>query len=345
MAISLGSGLGAFAAIAAQPAYGATFITPTRVLTFKTAKITFDPHQNQGRPYLRGGQLFNVGSAREILWQNAKVTLTGDVVNTGHALLLASALGTTSTLTELGTTTAYGLGGIAGAVVGAPEISGTFMDMQIGIPTADGTQHPFNFHSCYVTKAEWVLDRTGLVTYSYDLDVQYVESTTVLITPTFPAAPVPFNMATGLMEFGAYGAEALVDGIRKVTVSLDRKVTTDRIYNGNTYQDVPVSSNEVDLKVSLEADYTVGAKPALFDLLLAGTPTSMIVGAVGKPIGVSSYNDTFKLNASNIFVDTGGEPNVDGPEIVKNTLQASGTVDAAGNAALTAWLYTADATY
>jgi hypothetical protein len=352
MTTSIGAGIGGFAAVVAQPTYGASFVTPTRALPVKSAKMTPNPHPLQGGPYLRDGTAVDIGSARILTWLDAMGTLTGDMLNTGAALLLATALGSTATLTQLSSTTAYELGGASGAVLGYPDVnnggsSGTCVDMQLGAPDAGGTLHAFNYHSCVITKAEWVFDRTGIVTYSYDVDSQYVETSTSLISPSEAAAPVPFSMAGSSCAFkvGAYGSEAQVDGIRKATFTLERKLKTDRIYLGNAYKDLPVTNDNVKLTCSLEVDYTSAAKPAIFDLMLAGTPISVICLSVGNAIGSSGHSDTFQLQLSNAFVDTGGVPPLDGPDVLKNTIAMSGTVDSTPHASLSAVLITADTTF
>lgn len=352
MTTTIGSGLGGFAAIVAQPTYGASFVTPTRTLSFKSCKMDYDPHIVQGGPYLAGGRLVDLGSAHVDTWLDAKGNLSGDVMNIGHALLLATALGSTSTLTQNGTTTAYQLGGAGGITLSAPDKnngsgSGCCFDMQLGVPTLDGTLRQENYHSCMITKAEWVFDRSGLVTFSYDLDAQYVEKSTALIAPAYPAAPVPFSMssASALFELGAFGSEAAVDGVRKCTITMERKLATDRAYLGNTYKDLPVTIERVDLTVSMEADYTVAAKTAIFDLFLAGTPTSILCKAVGNQIGTSGINDTFMVNVTNAFVQSGGESPLDGPDAIKNTVTWKGTIDSAADPAMKALLYTADTTF
>jgi hypothetical protein len=351
MATTVGSGLGGFAAIAPQPTYGSTFVTPTRTLTMKSVKMTYNPHIVQGGPYLAGGRLVDIGSAHVQTWLDATGTIMGDVTDVGHALLLASALGTSAQLTALGTTTAYSLGGTNGAVLGAPEQAGStggVFDMQLGVPTVnDGVQHPENYHSTMVTKAEWVFDRAGLVTYSYDVDAQYVEKTTALITPSYAAAPIPFSMSGTSCAFkvGTFGSETQTDGIRKATITLDRKLSTDRMYLGNTYKDEPVTNERVDVTVALEVDYTTAAKTGLFDIFLAGTAISVVCSSIGSQIASTGYFRTFQLNVTNAFVQTGGESPLDGPDLVKNTITLKGTIDASSDPAIKALFYTADTSF
>lgn len=353
MGNTIGTGLGGFVAVAAQPTYGATFVTPTRAPSFKSFKQVSNPHPVQGGPYLRDGGLFDIGSARVLTWLDAKGTLSGDMVNTGMALLLQCGLGTAATLVQLASTTAYELGGASGTFAGAPDKTNSFLDLQAGVPTDDGTLHPFNFHSGIVTKATWVFDRSGLVTYEYELDFQYVETSTALITPTEPAAPVPFTMvnnggsagSTSTFKVGAFGSEAAVSGVKKCTIVLDRKMATDRIYNGSQYKKMPVTNDTTKINVSLDTDYDADAKTALFDLMLAGTPISLVCSSVGNAIATSSHNDTFQLGVSNMFADTGGDAPLAGPAIVNNTIAWSGTIDSSADPALTAVLITADTAF
>jgi len=337
LAISLGSGLGGFAAIAAQPTYGATFVTPTRVLMIKSAKSTWDPHLVYGGPYLEGGITVVPGAARVSTYLDAKGTLMGDMTNSAAALLLKVALASSASLTQLGTTSAWELGGATGANMGVADTNGSYFDMQWGVPTSDGTQKPYNFPSCVITKAEWVFDKTGLVTYSYDFDAQTVQTSTALITPTFPTNAVAFNMANAASTFkiGAFGSEAVLDGVRKATFTLERPMATDRIYLGQQLKESPITNNYINLSVTLEADFLPATKTALWDLFLANTPFSVVATAIGSVIGGGNSN-TFGLNMTNVFIDSNAEPNLDGPDVIKNSLTLKGTVDAAADPALKA---------
>lgn len=334
---TIGAGIGGFAAIVAQPTYGANFVTPTRTLVFKSGKSTYDPHWVQGGPYLQGGQPLDYGSANVQTWLDAKGTLTGDVCSTANALLLATAMGSPAALTEIGTSAAYFLGTSPTPVsLSVPDkqnggSSGCCFDMQWGVPTDDATLHAENYHSCMIQKAEWVFERGGFCTFSYDFDSQYVETTSALITPSYASAPVPFAMenTTSAFKVGAFGSESQLAGIRKATFTLERKLQTDRAYLGVQYKELPVTNDVIGLTVALETDYTAAAKTALFDLFLTGAATSVVCSAIGATIGASAA--TFALNATNCTVQTGGESPLDGPAIVKNTITLKGTLNAAAN--------------
>jgi Phage tail tube protein len=351
--ITLGSGLGGFTAIAAQPTYGAAFVTPTRTLYFKSNKATFDPHIVQGGPYLAGGRAVDIGSAHVQTYRDAKGTLAGDMMSTGAALLLATAFGSAGKLTQVGTTTAYELGGSSGIVIGAPEknnepnnTSGCSFDMQAGVPESNGEVQPYNFHSCMITKGEWVFDRTGLVTYSYDYDAQYVETTTSLITPVFTTSAVPFSMGSteSVFQIGPPGSEATLGGVRKITIAAEHKLATDRIYLGQERKEIPVTNGLIDITVTAEMDYTAAAKTVMATFL-TNEPQAMTCTAVGGPIGTSGKKNTLSMQVTNAFIQTGGEANLDGPDIVKNTVTFKGTINAANEAALKGSLITADSSF
>lgn len=345
MASAAGSGLYGSVIVAAQSVYGAIpSFTTSKAPLFKSFKPTHNQHPVQGGPYLRNGELVDLGSAREAIYLDAIVTLSGDMASTGAAALLNAAIGGGATLSQLGTTLAYGLGGSTGTNIGSAAANGSFIDLQVQNPDAAGTLHPFTYHSGVVTKAVWVFDRTGLVTYEYDLDFQTVETTTVAATVTEPAAPVPFTMANAASAFkvGVKGSETAVGGVRKATITLEPKYNTTRIYLGNQLKSMPVPSDKIKITVALDVDYEADAKAALFDLQIAATPISLVCSAVGAMIGATTTPNTFTLNPTNLFVDTGGEAPLDGPDLIKNTINLSGTIDTAGDPAFNAILLTAD---
>jgi hypothetical protein len=151
-------------------------------------------------------------------------------------------------------------------------------------------------------------------------------------------------MATGSSTFkiGAFGSEASIDLVRKATFTLERPMNTARIGLGDQAKHNPVTNNYVKLSCVLEADFTPTNKTALWDLYLAGTPISVVATAVGAQIGTSGQYSTFGMNYTNCFIDTGGEPNLDGPDVIHNALTLTGTVDAAADPAAKAVLITPD---
>lgn len=355
MTITLGSGLGAQAIAKSQSTWGGTYMgTGGTTLLFKTAKLSFDPHIVQGGPYLNSGQLAALASTRVLTWTSAKVTLAGDATNTAMARQIICAMGTSSTLSEIGTGAAYGIGGTAGCAIGAVDTNNTYIDLQLGIPTDDGTVNPFSFHSGVIQKAEFMFERGALVGYTFDYLFQYVETATGLLAASPSTSPQPFSMATSTgtaggscFAVGTAGAEVIIPGIKKATLTIDRTLASeiDRMYLGYSYQQEPVTSDYIKVNWGLETDYNPTTKTDLFDLLLAGTAVpSVYVQSVGSAIGSSGQNNTLKFQTKSAYVESGGEPDLSGPKIVGNTINLVANIDTGNDAFLNCVYLTADST-
>jgi hypothetical protein len=349
--ITAGSGLGAYAAVAQQKEYGAAFVPPTRTLYFKTFKPTWDPHFVQGGPYLAGGRIADIGSAHVKMYTDAKATLTGDVMTSGQALLLASAFGSSGKLTQAGTSTAYELGGAGGIKLEAPEShqvakESTFLDMQVGVPYTNAEVVGYSYHSGVVTKAEFTFDRKDLVKYTYDIDYQYLENTTGLISPSYTTNGVPFAMNEGSSEFliGTPGTTKVLQGVRKMVVTIEHKMALDRIYLGEEHKSMPVSNALVDIGVSVELDYTESAA-SVFEAFLKNEAQEIICKCTGATIGTSGKKNTFTFTMPNVFLNSGVEPPIDGPDLIKNTAAAKATINAANEPVVKATLITSDTTF
>lgn len=355
MSFNIGAGLGASCGIGAQGTWGGALASFTRFPPVKSLSATWDPKIIQGGPYLRGQSSGgDVGSARLTLLPMsnstsgpiAKWTVSGDFQNTAMALWLACALGTSATMTQLSATTAYELGGASGTSLSDPVGNSTYFDMQWGIPTTDGTVHPFTFHSCVTTDATLTFDRSGLVTYEYGGLAQFVEATTALTTPTQPTGFVPFAMSNPscLFEAGAVGSESAISGAKKAVLKITRKQYEDGLYLGNMTLSVPTTIDNWKGTLAVDLDYTSAAK-AIYDQFAAGTFKSFVMTSVGNVIGSSGHSDTLSLNATNCGVMSGGEPNPKGPGIISSTVNLDWTVDPAGDAQLKAVLISADTAF
>jgi len=222
--------------------------------------------------------------------------------------------------------------------------SGCCFDMQLGVPTTTGELTPWNYHSCMITKAEFVFERTGLVSCTFDWDAQYVESTTALIVPTPSTAYAPFSMSNtaSVFKIGAPGAQQTLPGVKKATVTIQRKLAVNRIYLGETHKQVPSTNGMVDLMVACEMDYTSQAKSVL-ETFLTNTAQALTIQAVGAAIGTVQNELGFTM--TNGFIESGGEAPLDGADVVKNTVNLKATINTTNEPPLKAKLVTADSTF
>lgn len=357
---TIGSGGGAQLLMKAQGTWGGSFMTTgQRSVPFKTAKFNYDPHYVQGGPYIAGGQLAPLSSARIQTWQDAKITLTVDMMNSAMVPLLIATLGTGS-LTQIGTTAAYGIGGATGVSASTPDLGSTYLDIQINVPDDGGTLHPQNFHSCVVQKAEFMFDRAQLVTGTFDLIAQQVETSTAALTYTAPTSLVPFSMNnatstagsaipahTSSIGYGTYNSEVSEPGIKKATITLDRKfqAEADRMYLGYQFQQSPVTNDYVDLGLSLETDYTSATAANLWTYLMSGTIVSVLTQSVIGTAIVGSSFPTFSLQIPAFGIDNpDATPSIDGYKVVGTTMTGVGHIDPAGDPWLNCVYVTSDTT-
>lgn len=378
----IGSGLGGYVAVVnggnqssgTQGYAGSQFEVPTRFVPVKSAKGTYDPHIVQGGPYVRKGQVVDVGSANVAVYLDAKGTMVGDFMNTSMALLLAQAMGGYGTGytgvqgSQLGiqTSTAYALcagAGTVGTQYAALQVQdGFWFDMEIAVPTTQGGLQYQDYHSNKITKAEWTFPRNNIVSYAYDWDSAYVTlSSSATASGAEPGNPVPFTMpnSSSLMQVipnSGSQTPVNIDGVRKVTVTTTPKLATDRIYVGNQYKEEPVTNGLIEVAVALEMDYTPTALSNIFGLFAAHEPLvsnagsgaqaiaapGLLVQAVGNEIGSSGVNDTFGFFFPMLWLMSGGEAPLEGVDIIKNTIMLKGTINAFANNAQYAILYTAD---
>lgn len=221
--------------------------------------------------------------------------------------------------------------------------SGSQFDMQLGVPTAQAEVTPWNYHSCMIDKFELVFERTGLVSCTIDWDAQYVENSTGLIVPSTSVTAEPFSMGNSASVFkvGAPGKQTTLGGVKKMTVTLQRKMANARVYLGNTYKEIPSTNGMVDLMVSCEMDYTSQAK-SLLETFLKNQAQALTCTAVGAPIGTSAKSNELSIEMSNGFIQTGGEAPLDGPDVVKNTVVLKATINGTNASPLTGKLTTSD---
>ena len=378
----IASGLGGYLAVAnggnqssgTQGYAGSQFEVPTRFIPVKSAAGTYDPHIVQGGPYIRKGQVVDVGSANVAVYLDAKGTMTGDFMNTSMALLLAQSFGGYGTGytgvqgSQLGvqTSTAYSLNSSAGAVgqqyATLQVQDGFWFDMELAVPTTQGVLQYQDYHSCKITKAEFTFPRDNIVTYNYDWDSAYVSlSSSATASGSEPGNPVPFTMSTtsSLMQVSSnYGSQTLtnIDGVRKMTVTITPKLATDRIYLGNVYKEEPVTNGLIEVALALEMDYTPTAKSDIFDLFVAHEPLissagngaqaiiapGLLLQAVGNQIASTGVYDTLGFFFPMLWLMSGGEAPLAGVDIIKNTVMLKATINPYANAAAYAVLYTAD---
>lgn len=337
----IAGGLGGGVMVAKETVYG-TWVNPTRFIEVHDSKLQNrrqDPQQGTGLAY---GRSVDLQARRVTPWFDGGGTIDLEVLSSGHALLLAAAMGSTTGLVQQGTTTAYKMT----ANYGVPDYGftpqvGSF-SLQNLVPDTSGAIKQQNFHGCKITKAQWECDRNGLLMASYDIDAQQWENTSAAQVPT-PTVTSGFSGANMSFQAGAFGSEVALDGVTKVTITLTRSLNLKRIYAGDTFKQEPITNGMTKIEVALDIDLLPTNKATVWDLLNSQAPLpSLDVTWTGPAIGSSGQFNTFELNPTNLSVDTNGTPELDGPDTTKATINMTGLIDSANDNPFIATLITGD---
>lgn len=334
--MAIGGGLGGSVIVAPETTYG-TWVAPTRAVEVHDAKLQERKHRFQGTG-LAAGRSIDLGSRRGNVWSDGGGTLDMEFLNTGQALFLAHAMGSSATLAQMGTTSAYQLV----TNYGTPD-NQNYFSLQSLVPDTGGVLHQENYHGCKIVKATWTIDVANPLMVSYDIDAQQVTTAEGQASPSFPSASKNFSANGMTFAAGALGSEAFVDGVKKFDLSIERILKVDRMYVGGTTKDEPITIGVTKIAGSFDLDLLPTNKAILWDLYHSDAAVPSILATfAGSAIGVSGHNDTFTLNATDVFIDQNGTPELDGPDVVSATVQFVGLIDSANDAALKSTLITAD---
>ncbi|MGA6159591.1 phage tail tube protein [Stenotrophomonas sp. NPDC087984] len=312
--MAIGSGLGAQIGIAAESTYG-TYAAPTKFVEFtkESIKLKKTTAQSAG---IAAGRLVALSSRRVVTQKEAQGSLEMEVTNKSMGVLLQSTMGTTVTPVQQTTTTAYL------QTHTLADTAGKSLTVQKGVPRTDGTVMDYSVLGCKVTSAEFSCEVGGMLTASFDLDGKTVDETQTLAAPSYPLM-TPFHFGQMAVKLGTFGTETALDGIRKVTVKIDRPLAVDRFYAGAAgLKAEPVTNDLVKISGSLEADFLA---TTLADLFVSDAPKSLVWEFTGDVIeGAQNY--LFRVTLPAIHIDD-EPPTVEGPEIIRTTFAFTGLFD------------------
>lgn len=312
--MAIGSGLGAQLGIAAESTYG-TYVAPTKFIEFTKEglvkrKVTA---QSSG---IAAGRLVDLSSRRVVTTKDGGGPVEMEVTTKSMGLLLQSLMGTTVTPVQQGATTAYL------QTHTLADTAGKSLTIQKGVPLTTGTVTDFSFLGCKVVSAEFSCEVGGMLMATFEFDAKDVDEAQALAAPSYPTMS-PFHFGQMTVKTGTFGAEASRDGIRKVTLKIERPQATDRYYAGQAgLKKEPISNDKVKLTGSIEMDYV---DTTIADLFVSDAATSLVWEFTGDLIE-TGQNYLWRATFPAVhFDDT--SPTVEGPDVIKPTWNFTGLYD------------------
>jgi hypothetical protein len=312
--MAIGSGLGGQLGMVAEVTYG-TFVAPTRFLEFTKESLVLKKTTEQSAG-VAAGRLLALSSRRVLTQQEVTGSVDLEVTNTGMGLLLQALMGTTVTPVQQAATAAY---------LQTHTLADNFgknLTIQKGVPLTTGTVTDKSFVGCKVTGAEFSCEVGGMLTSSWEIDGRTCDEGQTLATASYPARS-PFHFGQMAVKTGTFASETALDGVRKVSVKIERPMATDRFYAGQAgLKKEPISNDLVKVTGSIEMDYV---STTLDDLHTSDAATSLVWEFVG-PLIASTYYETFRITLPAIKIDE-APPTIDGFEVVKPTYSFTGLFD------------------
>lgn len=312
--MAIGSGIGAQIGIAAESTYG-TFVAPTKFIEFtkeglKLKKVTA---QSSG---IASGRLVDLSSRRVVTQKEAQGSIDFEVTTKSMGLPLQALMGTTVTPVQQGATAAYL------QTHTLTDTAGKSLSIQRGIPLTTGTVQDYSVVGCKVTSAEFSCEVGGMLMATYEFDGKNVDETQTLASPSYPAM-APFHFGQMAVKLGTFGAEASLDGIRKVSLKIERPMAVDRFYAGASgLKAEPITNEKVKISGTLEADFLA---TTLADLFVSDASRSLVWEFTGDLIE-TGQNYLFRATLPAIHIDD-EPPSVDGPEVIRTSFNFSGLYD------------------
>ncbi|MFF5784185.1 phage tail tube protein [Streptomyces sp. NPDC012693] len=312
--MAIGSGLGAQIGIAAESTYG-TYVAPTTFPEFTKESLVLKKTTATSSG-IAAGRLMAQSSRRVVTQREAAGSIELEVANKGMGLLIQALMGTTVTPVQQGASAAYL------QTHTLADTWGKSLTIQKGVPLTTGAVTDKTFVGCKVVSAEFSCEVGGMLTASFEFDGKDCDETQTLAVASYtPAAPFHFGQMA--LKTGTYTSETALDGVRKVSVKIERPQAVDRFYaNQSALKAQPISNDLVKVTGSLEMDY-VGT--TIDDLHTSDGATSLVWEFVG-PIIASTYAETIRFKLPAIKVDD-APPTVDGPAVVRPTFNFTALYD------------------
>lgn len=312
--MAIGSGLGAQIGIAAESAYG-TYVAPTKFveLTKESLQLQKTTATSQG---IAANRLLTPAARRVVTQRAAAGTLEMEVVNKAMGLFLQTLMGTSVTPVQQAATAAYLQTHVLADTVGKS------LTIQKGVPLTTGTVTRKNFLGCKIISAEFSCEVGGMLTVSLEIDSKDCEETSVLAAATYPSMS-PFNFSQMALKTGTYASETARNGVRKVSVKIERPQNVERYYAGASGTKAePIANDLVKISGSIETDYV---DTTLDDLHTSDAATSLVWDFTGPLIAATHY-ERFTVKLPAIKVDD-APPVIDGYEVIRPTYNFTGLFD------------------
>lgn len=312
--MAIGSGLGAQLGVASESTYG-TFVVPTKFTEFTKESLALKKTTAQSAG-IAAGRLMALASRRVVTRKEVSGSVDMEVTNKGMGLWLQQLMGTSVTPVQQAVTAAYL------QTHTLASVAGKSLTIQKGVPLTTGTVTDKTLVGCKITSGEFSCGLGEMLAASFEIDGKDSDETQTLAAASYSNMS-PFHFGQMALKAGSFGAETALDGIRKVSVKIERPQDVERFYaNQSALKKEPIENDQVKITGTLETDYVA---TTLDDLHTSDAATSLVWEFVG-PLIASTYFETFRITLPAVKLDE-GPPVVDGFGVVKPSFNFTALYD------------------
>lgn len=317
--MAIGSGLGSSIGLAPEATYG-TYVAPTKFLE-GTLQLNRDISTYQGGG-MAAGQTVQRGSRRKVASERVEGTLDVGVQSLGMGNLLNGLMGANTLTTPAGGTTSR----LQTHTLG--DTFGKMYTIQAGVPQVNGTVVPYSFLGSQIVSGEFSCETGGGLTAKFNIAAKKADGAQTLAAPTYPNAN-DFHFAISTLKLGTLGAETLVDGVKSVSVSIQRPKHPGGPYmGGGGFRSQGVLNDWTKISGSITADFL--DKTSFADRFLNDQSCALVWEFVGPTIE-ATIKETFRIKIPLIFFE-GDLPAASGPDVVSTTFKFTGLFDGTNSA-------------
>lgn len=317
--MAIGSGLGSSVGLAPEVTYG-TYVAPTKFIE-GTCQLGRKLSTYQGGG-MAAGQTVQRGSRRKVASERVEGTLDVGVQSMGMGNLLNGLFGTNTITTPVGGTTTR----LQTHTLG--DVFGKMYTIQAGVPQTTGTVVPYTFVGSQVVSGEFSCETGGGLTARFNIAAKSVTSSQTLAAPTYPNAN-DFHFAISTVKIGTFGAEAQVDGVKSMTLSIERPRHDGGPYmGGGGFRSQGIQNDWTKISGSFTVDFLNRVDFA--DRFHADTPFSMIWEFVGPTIE-TTLKETIRFKVPMLYLE-GDTPSASGPDVVSTQYNFTGLFDGTNSA-------------
>ena len=198
--------------------------------------------------------------------------------------------------------------------IAAAKAAVNSLTIQTGVPFLGGAVEPFTFAGCVCSGFEVTAEENGMAQAAFNVTAQSAVHTTDLVTPTYPAAHVPFTWRSETLVKRAGSALA---GVRSASFSLESGLTFDRsLWDGTGKRARPKLNTDPVAQLTLQVEPS--DLSLTFDDWMTNTGRAWIVEFTGANIA-STYDYTFRITIADGYIQ-GDPPQDDSEELLSHGL-------------------------